>query len=242
MRRFAASLSALVGFGALGVACVVFTGASDLPAAASEDASPADGESAVDTEGEVGGDVSADTAAADADSSPSCDPTARPDPTSAVFVDETVGTATSPGTSDQPLDSLAHALAAAQAAPGTIARVYVAPGRYAESIVVPPLSTSLTISGGWNVSGAGTTTASWTQECDVNKARALVTFASPTTTGVLADGITHGLTLQELTISTADAPTTPAARAESTYGLLAKNGSVVTLEGVVIVAGAGGVG
>lgn len=172
-----------------------------------------------------------------------CDPTDVANADKGVFVSKLTGSGFQDGSAVAPMASLAAGIELARAQRRST--VYIAPGVYDETVVLPP---GLHLSGGWRVDA----NLDWRRDCAEDAPSKVVIVASGDEAPVVTvdragdDESATPVTIEALTISTAGdvTDTLPGEPGASLVGLLVRGGIHVTLDRVRIrthTAGAGGV-
>ena len=145
-----------------------------------------------------------------------------------IFVAPSGTDTSSCGTRANPCQTISYSIATAKAASGKTT-LYLSKATYAESIT---LDAPLTLEGGWSDTGG-----TWTPVCDATTSTA-VTIQGVTNTTVTV-GFSGAGTLRDLQVTSK----AQAAASESLYGVFATGSATnLTLDGVVVNIGEGGVG
>ena len=217
----AASLSLLVH----AVACV-----GDDPAIAS-----ATDDAAVPMLDATSGDGAADRPEPTVPETP-CDPSEKPG--SGLFVSPAGDDTSGDGSAAAPYRSLTRALSSASTA-GAASTIYADVGSYPEEVVVPKLTSDVSVRGGWRATGQ-----SWMRACDSGR-RALTVVRSTTVYGLHALEGGAALTIEDFTILTRATPVAalPGKVGETAYGVFVRSVNArLTLRNVEVRAGDGGGG
>ena len=217
----AASLSLLVH----AVACV-----GDDPAIAS-----ATDDAAVPMLDATSGDGAADRPEPTVPETP-CDPSEKPG--SGLFVSPAGDDTSGDGSAAAPYRSLTRALSSASTA-GAASTIYADVGSYPEEVVVPKLTSDVSVRGGWRATGQ-----SWMRACDSGR-RALTVVRSTTVYGLHALEGGAALTIEDFTILTRATPVAalPGKVGETAYGVFVRSANArLTLRNVEVRAGDGGGG